>query len=129
MKPPRFSYLRADGTEHACRLLADHGEDASILAGGQSLMPTLNMRLSRPKLLVDINRCSELEGISFDGKTVRIGALTRHVDVMNSEIVKQHLPLIAEAIKPGHRSGKYRGVTATLRWRGLPPLRIWWEAD
>ena len=111
MKPPRFSYLRADSTEHACRLLADHGQDVSILAGGQSLMPTLNMRLSRPKLLVDINRCSELEGVSFDGKTVHIGALTRHVDVMNSEIVKRHLPLIAEAIKNvAHVSVRNRGT-------------------
>lgn len=111
MKPPRFSYLRADCTEHACRLLAEHGEDARILAGGQSLMPTLNMRLSRPKLLVDINRCSELEGVSFDGTTVRIGALTRHVDVMNCEIVKRHLPLIAEAIENvAHVAVRNRGT-------------------
>lgn len=111
MKPPRFSYLRADSTEHACLLLAEHGEEARILAGGQSLMPTLNMRLSRPKLLVDINHCSELEGISFDGDTVRIGALTRHVDVMNSEVVKRHLPLIAEAIENvAHVAVRNRGT-------------------
>jgi carbon-monoxide dehydrogenase medium subunit len=98
MKPPRFSYVRAESLDHACRLLAEHGDEARILAGGQSLMPTLNMRLSRPKLLVDINRIAELEGVSLTGDEVRIGALTRHADVMNSDVVKRQLPLIAEAI-------------------------------
>ena len=56
MKAPRFSYVRVDSVEQALRLLDAHGEDARILAGGQSLMPTLNMRLSEPRLLIDINR-------------------------------------------------------------------------
>lgn len=98
MKAPKFSYVRAASIEQTLRLLAEHGEDARILAGGQSLMPTLNMRLSQPKLLIDINRLRELEGIALDGATVRIGALARHVEVMNSPIVAEHLPLIAEAM-------------------------------
>ena len=61
-------------------------------------MPTLNMRLSQPEVLVDINRLNDLKGISVDGDTVVIGALTRHIDVMNSDIVAEHLPLIAEAM-------------------------------
>ena len=87
MKAPKFSYVRADSLDHALELLDKHGEDARILAGGQSLMPTLNMRLSQPEVLVDINRLNDLKGISLDGDTVVIGALTRHVDVMNSDIV------------------------------------------
>ena len=96
MKAPKFSYVRADSLDHALELLDKHGEDARILAGGQSLMPTLNMRLSQPEVLVDINRLNDLKGISLDGDTVVIGALTRHIDVMNSDIIAEHLPLIAK---------------------------------
>ena len=98
MKAPRFSYVRAESLDHVLRLLAEHGDDARILAGGQSLMPVLNMRLAQPKLLIDINRIDALKGISLRDGAVRIGALTRHVEVMSSPIVAQHLPLIAEAM-------------------------------
>jgi carbon-monoxide dehydrogenase medium subunit len=98
VKAPRFNYVRAESVEHVLGLLAEHGEEARILAGGQSLMPTLNMRLSQPKLLIDINRLAALEGISLRGDNVRIGALARHVAVANSPIVAEHLPLIAEAM-------------------------------
>lgn len=98
MKAPKFSYVRVDSVEQVFRLLAEHGDDARILAGGQSLMPTLNMRLSQPKLLIDINRLDVLKGISVRDGVVRIGALTRHVEVLNSPIIAQHLPLIAEAM-------------------------------
>lgn len=98
MKAPKFSYVRATSVAHALDLLAQHGDEARILAGGQSLMPTLNMRLSAPKLLIDINRLGDLAGIRHDGKTVRIGALTRHVEVAASRVVAEHLPLIAAAM-------------------------------
>lgn len=98
MKAPKFNYVRAKSVDHVLRLLAEHGEDARILAGGQSLMPTLNMRLSQPKLLIDINRLDALGGIALRGDRVRIGALARHVEVANSPVVAQHLPLIAEAM-------------------------------
>lgn len=98
MKAPRFSYVRARSVAQALELLAEHGEEARVLAGGQSLMPTLNMRLSQPRLLIDINRLDALAGISLQGDTVRIGALTRHVEVANSPVVAEHLPLIAEAM-------------------------------
>jgi aerobic carbon-monoxide dehydrogenase medium subunit len=98
VKAPRFSYVRPESFEHALRLLAEHGDDARILAGGQSLMPVLNMRLSQPKLLIDINRIDALKGISVRDGGVRIGALARHVEVMNSPIVARHLPLIGEAM-------------------------------
>ena len=98
MKAPKFKYVRATSLDEALKLLDQYGEDGRILAGGQSLMPTLNMRLSQPEVLIDINRIDELKGISLDGDTVRIGALTRHVEVLRSDIVKEHLPLIAEAM-------------------------------
>jgi carbon-monoxide dehydrogenase medium subunit len=98
VKAPRFSYVRADSVGHALRLLAEHGEEARILAGGQSLMPTLNMRLSQPRLLIDINGLPALAGIAVEGGAVRIGALTRHAEVARSPIVARHLPLIAEAM-------------------------------
>ena len=98
MKAPRFSYVRAESVEEALRLLDEHGDEARILAGGQSLMPTLNMRLSQPRLLIDINRLGPLKGISVAGDRVRIGAMTRHAEVARSPIVVKHLPLIAEAM-------------------------------
>ena len=98
VKAPKFSYIRAESVKHALELLDQHGEDARILAGGQSLMPTLNMRLSQPDVLIDINPLDDLKGITVDGDVVCIGALTRHVDVLNSDIIAEHLPLIAEAM-------------------------------
>ena len=98
MKAPKFSYVRATSVQHAVELLAEHGDEARILAGGQSLMPTLNMRLSRPKLLIDINRLTGLGEISFDGRNVHIGALTRHAEVMHAHTIVRHLPLLSQAI-------------------------------
>lgn len=98
MKAPKFKYIRAESVEQVLDLLDRHGDDARILAGGQSLMPTLNMRLSQPALLIDINRLSGLKGISADGGMVHIGALTRHVEVLSSPVIAERLPLIAEAM-------------------------------
>ena len=111
MKAPRFSYVRAASLGEALDLLAEYGDEASILAGGQSLMPTLNMRLSSPTVLVDINRIDDLKGISLEGGEVRIGALARHVEVMGSPIVIEHLPLIAQAYPfVAHAAVRNRGT-------------------
>jgi carbon-monoxide dehydrogenase medium subunit len=98
VKAPKFSYTRADSIDQALALLSVHGEDARILAGGQSLMPTLNMRLSQPQILIDINRLDGLKGIAIEDGIVRIGALTRHAEVADSAIIAENLPLIAEAM-------------------------------
>lgn len=98
VKAPKFSYVRAESLDEVVRLLDEHGDEARILAGGQSLMPTLNMRLSQPRLLIDINRLEALKGISVQGDKVRIGALTRHAEVAHSPVVGKSLPLIAEAM-------------------------------
>ncbi len=98
MKAPKFSYVRATSIAHAVQLLAEHGDDARILAGGQSLMPTLNMRLSRPKLLIDVNRIDALKGIDFDGHALRIGAMTRHAELQFSHMAAKAVPLLTMAL-------------------------------
>ncbi len=111
MKAPKFEYARPESLDRALELLDEHGDDARILAGGQSLMPTLNMRLSTPRILIDINRIDELKGISVEGDEVRIGALARHAEVMRSAAVARHLPLIAEAMpQVAHVAVRNRGT-------------------
>ncbi len=96
MKPAPFSYVKPASVGAALELL--EGDEATILAGGQSLLATLNFRLSSPALLVDINGLDELEGISVADGRLRIGALTRHSTVERSPEVAEHAPLVAEAI-------------------------------
>ena len=111
MKAPRFSYVRPESLGSALELLAEHGDEARILAGGQSLMPTLNMRLSEPRLLIDINRIDALKGISFEDGAVRIGALARHAELLASPIVGRRLPLIADAMPHvAHAAVRNRGT-------------------
>jgi carbon-monoxide dehydrogenase medium subunit len=97
MKSPAFDYIRATSPQHVFQLLAQHGDDMRVLAGGQTLLATLNLRLSQPALLVDINGLASLRGISVAGKVLRIGALTRHVEIEESPLVAQHAPLLAQA--------------------------------
>ena len=115
MKSPAFDYVRADSIEHVHALLAQHGDDARLLAGGQTLLATLNMRLSQPTLLVDIAGLAGLAGIGVVGSplgnTLRIGALTRHVDIEDSALVAQHAPLLAQAAPHiAHRAIRNRGT-------------------
>ena len=111
MKPAPFSYARASTLDEALGLLAEHGENARLLAGGQSLMATLNMRLSAPEILIDINRIDGLAGITDTGDALRIGALTRHVDIETSAEVATHLPLIAAAMEHiAHPAIRNRGT-------------------
>jgi carbon-monoxide dehydrogenase medium subunit len=81
----------------AVRSLADGGEDAKVIAGGQSLLPLLRLRLAYPELLVDIGRLEELRGVQDEGDSLRIGALTTHDDVMRDPLIREHCALIAEA--------------------------------
>ena len=78
MIPAAMNYVRADSAEAAVAALAEHGEEAKLLAGGQSLVPLMRLRLATPTVLVDVGRASDLAGISVDGDTVSIGALTTH---------------------------------------------------
>ena len=111
MKAPNFRYARPSSLDAAFGLLADHGDAAVPLAGGQSLLATLAMRLSTPDLLVDLGDLTELSGIAIDGNDVAIGALTRHADVLASPIVRERLPLVAEAVRHvGHVAIRNRGT-------------------
>lgn len=98
MKASAFSYTRASSVVDALELLARHRDQAKVLSGGQSLMPALNLRLSAPDLLVDIGAIAELRGITVVDGILRIGALTRHVDVLRSAEIAKHAPLLTEAI-------------------------------
>ncbi len=97
MKASAFDYARATSVDSALRLLAEHGQAAKVLAGGQSLMPAMNLRLISPDFVVDIGGLSELKGIAVRGSTLRIGALTRHADLLRSSEIATHAPLLAEA--------------------------------
>ena len=97
MKAAAFEYLRATSVPHAIGLLAEHGDDAKLIAGGQTLMATLNMRLSAPTLLIDISRLAELRSITVVGNALRIGALATHRDIERSALVAEHAPLLTQA--------------------------------
>ena len=98
MKAPPFSYIRAETVEGVIECLQKYGDDAAVLAGGQSLMASLNMRLSEPAVLIDINNVHSLSEIALDGNHLRIGAMTRQIEVEQSPLVSQHAPLISMAM-------------------------------
>ena len=109
MKPAPFAYAKARSLDEAVALLGE--KDARLLAGGQSLIATLNMRLSAPSLLIDINGIGGLDGIAHKNGTVEIGALTRHAAAERSDVIAQHAPLIARAMPHiGHTAIRNRGT-------------------
>jgi carbon-monoxide dehydrogenase medium subunit len=111
MKPPPFRYARANNLEEAVSMLGEYGDVAKVLAGGQSLMPLLALRLARPEIIVDINALDELDYVKLDGSTLTIGALTRHRTVEHDPIVKDLLPFVSEAVgQIGHVAIRNRGT-------------------
>ncbi len=90
MKSPRFDYVRPDSLDQVLALMAEHGDEAQMIAGGQSLVPIMNMRLASPSVLVDLNHVPDLAGIELRGKWLRIGALTRHAEMARSPEVARH---------------------------------------
>lgn len=112
MKPYPLDYTRAGSLDEALEILASD-EEARIIAGGQSLMPILNMRLARPTRLVDINHIPNLGGIRLIDGAVEIGAITRHAQVLGSETVREHVPLLSEAMEHvAHPAVRNRGTFA-----------------
>ena len=97
MKAPSFDVQRAGSLAEVFALLAAHGDDARLLAGGQTLLATLNMRLSQPRLLIDLNGLHSLRTIALDGAVLRIGALATHTQVEESALVARHAPLLVQA--------------------------------
>ena len=97
MFPASFGYVAAHSVEEALQLLTEHGEDAKLLAGGHSLIPAMKLRLSSPRTLIDLGTVTGLRGVRVDGNTLMIGALTVHTDVASAELVRKHLPGLADA--------------------------------
>ena len=97
MKAPSFAYARPRSLDETFALLERHGDEAKLLAGGQTLLATLNMRLASPSLLIDIGGLPGLAGIAVQGKRLRIGALAKHREIERSPEVAQHAPLLAQA--------------------------------
>src|SRR6478736_10548537 len=98
MIPAQFDYLAPASVEEAIRALAEHGDDAKVLAGGQSLLPILRMRLSAPAIVIDLGRISELQGVAEEGDTLVIGAMTTYAAVLASEAVRAHAAVLSKAI-------------------------------
>lgn len=97
MRPASFEYHRANDVQHALELLAEFADDARIIAGGQSLVPMMNFRLARPGHLIDVNRLA-LNTIEIDGDVMRVGALTRHWQMLESPLLARHFPSLLDAV-------------------------------
>ena len=111
MKPPRFDYVRAASAEEAIEALAEHGDDARVLAGGQSLVAMLNMRLVAPEVIVDISRVPELATIARTEGAIEIGAAVTQAATQGCDGVQAHLPLVARALPfVGHYQTRARGT-------------------
>ena len=98
MKASAFDYARATSVANALELLTAHGERARVLAGGQSLLPAMNLRLIAPELIIDISELDELRGVAAKGGVLTIGALTRHADLQKSPEIAVHAPLLMDAV-------------------------------
>jgi carbon-monoxide dehydrogenase medium subunit len=111
MIPAKFDYVRAGSAEEAVQLIGQHGEEAKFLAGGHSLLPLMRLRLAQPSVLVDIGRLRDLSYIRDAGDHIAIGALTRHTDVERSDVIAEHLPLLANATSHvGDPQVRHRGT-------------------
>jgi carbon-monoxide dehydrogenase medium subunit len=109
--PAPFEYKRAASAEEAISLVGQYGDEAKLLAGGHSLLPLMKLRLAQPAVLVDIGRVKDLSYVKDAGDHVAIGALTRHMDVETSAVLKQHVPLLAHAAgHVGDAQVRHRGT-------------------
>jgi carbon-monoxide dehydrogenase medium subunit len=111
MIPAAFDYARPNSIDEALQAIAAGGEDVKILAGGQSLIPVMRLRLAAPSTVVDLTRVRELRGVRDDGDAIVIGAMTTHSDVLSDPLIKEHAPLIAEATETvADRQVRHRGT-------------------
>lgn len=109
--PAAFDFKRASSAAEAISLMGEYGDEAKLLAGGHSLIPLMKLRLAQPAMLIDIGRIADLSYVKDAGDHIAIGALTRHMDVEKSEIVKQHVPLLAHAASHvGDAQVRHRGT-------------------
>lgn len=125
MKAADFLYHRATSIDEAVRYLGDYGGDARVLAGGQSLVPMLNMRLWRPTALIDINTIPALASIDVRGEETVLGAMTRHVTIETSPVIATRLPLLAHMIRwVGDRQIRNRGTLGGSLVQGDPSAEM-----
>ncbi len=111
MIPAAFDYVRAGSADEALSLLAEHGDEAKVLAGGHSLIPLMKLRLATPSVLVDVGRVDDLKSIRDEGDHVAIGALTRHRDVEISDVLQRDVPILAHATSHvGDPQVRHRGT-------------------
>lgn len=111
MKAPAFDYIRVATVAEACAALGQHGPDARLLAGGQSLLPAMNLRLASPSVLIDIGRIRGLDGIEAHHDRLRIGALVRHETALRDATIASHVPLLTEALRHvAHPAIRARGT-------------------
>jgi carbon-monoxide dehydrogenase medium subunit len=99
MYPASFEYVAPSGINEAIALLQQYGEDAKLLAGGQSLVPMMKLRLARPKYLIDLNRIPNLNTISEERGCIHVGAMTRHVQIEENPLIGEKLPMLREAAR------------------------------
>jgi carbon-monoxide dehydrogenase medium subunit len=126
VKAPPFTYHRPDTLDDALALLAEHGDDAKILAGGQSLIPLMGLRMGRPEHVVDIGRIPGLADITVDDAgAVTLGAMVRHEQAKTSPVVAEHAPLIAETMPwVAHRAIRTRGTVLGSIAHGDPAAEM-----
>src|ERR1043165_1959710 len=125
MKPAQFEYYDPASVEEALQLLAQFGETARPLAGGQSLVPMMNMRLARPAQVVDLNRLAELNYIKVEDRTLRIGAMTRQRALEKSAAVAQGWPLLQEITRYiGHVQIRNRGTVGGSLAHAFPSAEL-----
>ncbi|HEX6402809.1 MAG TPA: xanthine dehydrogenase family protein subunit M [Pseudonocardiaceae bacterium] len=111
MIPSAFDYVAATTVEEALAVLSQAGDDGKVLAGGQSLLPVLRLRLATPTMLVDLNKISELRGVRDDGDAIVVGAMTTHHDVLHDPLVREHAALLALATQTvGDPQIRHRGT-------------------
>jgi carbon-monoxide dehydrogenase medium subunit len=111
MKAPAFDYVRVASLSEAFAALGQHGDGAKLIAGGQSLVPALNLRLLAPEILIDLNGVAELRGVTVVADRLRLGAMTRHVEIERSPLVREHAPLLTQAVRHvAHPAIRSRGT-------------------
>jgi aerobic carbon-monoxide dehydrogenase medium subunit len=119
--PASFDYQRADSVDAALALLAEHGDEAKLLAGGHSLLPLMKLRLATPAVLIDVGRLQELSYVRDAGDHIAVGALTRHHDVEHSELLRAEVPLLAHtAGQVGDPQVRHRGTIGGSLAHGDP---------
>jgi carbon-monoxide dehydrogenase medium subunit len=121
MIPAPFAFVRARTVDEAVAALVEHGDDAKLLAGGHSLLPLMKLRLATPSVLIDVNDVGELAGARLEGDEVVVGGLTRHCDLVASDVLREHLPLLSAAAESvGDPQVRHRGTLAGSLAHGDP---------